>query len=408
MMGSKKRVAVIWLMVMALVATLFAACGGDGGANGDKTVITIGLMTDITGPAGGPCQPFGWAVEDIVRYTNEEEPIPGAELRVVTYDTAYDPSRDIPGYEWLKSKGAKIIITPLPPTADTLKPFAEPDKVPVMIQSAAEGALDPPGWVFAWAPPTAEIIQPLIKYLGDNWTESRKIKIGATGWALPYGIDLTRGIREYCQAHADKFDYVGDYLAPMGTLTWSGEIAKLKDCDYISIPATGMGPPSFVKQARDSGYAGAFVSTDAVGGYVDLMVNKVGWPILDGLMTAYTTLYWNAPVASIEAAKDALDKWRAGEKSRIIATGTGYSSAWTSSTFWLDILRRAVETVGAENFDGRAFFDAAIEAHITLEGYREAGYSPSKRYALNDIVLYRWTAADEDLIQVGGWLPLVD
>ena len=56
-----KKIAVSCLMVLALVATVGLGCGEDD--DGGTTTIVIGLITDVTGPAGVPCKPYGWAVE---------------------------------------------------------------------------------------------------------------------------------------------------------------------------------------------------------------------------------------------------------------------------------------------------------------------------------------------------------
>jgi len=406
-MNRKWEIAIASFLVLALLATLCFGCAKK--EQEEKAVITIGIITDITGPAGGPCKPYGWAIEDLAKHINAVDPIPGVELRTIMYDGRYDPSRDIPGYEWCKERGAELIITPLPPTADTLKPFAARDKVPVLIQSASESALDPPGWVFAYCCPSADLIKPLVKWIGEQWPNyPTKIKIGSAGWAESYHADITRGIREYCQAHPDKFEYIAGFLAPMGTVTWGGEIEKLRECDYICLPSTGLGIPTFVTDARARGYTGEFFCTDAVGGYVDLMVGACGWEALDGVLTAYGTLYWNEPCPVVDLAKALLNEYRAGEVQATIATGTGYSSPVVSCSIWFAILREAIAEVGAENFDGGAFYDTATKFKMTLEGYEETGYTESVRYALKHVVIYKWSAADQDLVRVSGWLPLVD
>jgi len=46
------------------------------------------------------------ALEDLVAYYNDSDLIPGVRLEVVVYDGQWDPARDIPGYEWLRGRGA--------------------------------------------------------------------------------------------------------------------------------------------------------------------------------------------------------------------------------------------------------------------------------------------------------------
>jgi len=400
-----KKIAVSCLMVLALVATVGLGCGDD---EEEGVTIVIGLITDVTGPAGVPCQPYGWAVEDMARYINENDPIPGVTLKVVTYDGRYDPARDIPGYDWVRGKGASIIWTPLPPTAATLQPFAEADKCPVVIQTASEASLTPPSWTFAWSPPPNRMIKPLLKHIGEQWTGDLPIEVASVGWADPYQNDVIAGMEEYC-AIDDDFEFVGGFTTPFGTMTWSGEIGKTKDCDYISLPTTGLALPTFASQARDAGYGGEFMCTDAIGGSIQFLTDKTGWDAIDGMLTIWGTMFWVEDIEPIERAKWCLENYRPDEYENQIAEGSGYSCVYASGGLWFEIIRQAVEEVGAENFDGQAFYDVAVNFSTTdLDGYPEVGYADGTRWGLKHVAIYEWSAAVENLVRVGDWLPLLE
>jgi len=109
------------MVFLLLLLVSSVACNGDSNgsndgdekitseADGMKTadtpdedvVITIGSLSDITGPASNAMTVINMALDDVVEYFNDENLIPGVELKVVTYDGQLDPARDIPGYEWL-------------------------------------------------------------------------------------------------------------------------------------------------------------------------------------------------------------------------------------------------------------------------------------------------------------------
>ena len=57
--------------------------------------IIIGNLTDITGVSANAQLLVNRALDDIVEYYNSENLIPGVELKVITYDTQFDPSKDI-------------------------------------------------------------------------------------------------------------------------------------------------------------------------------------------------------------------------------------------------------------------------------------------------------------------------
>jgi hypothetical protein len=99
MKGNWKR-AMALLLALALVTTLGWGCGG-GKAVG-KVTITIGEITDFTGPAAPAVTTIHYAREDVARYYNEKGLIPGVKIKLASWDTHYDASREVPGYDWVR------------------------------------------------------------------------------------------------------------------------------------------------------------------------------------------------------------------------------------------------------------------------------------------------------------------
>ncbi len=143
-MTSLANMAAIILVILLLAMSLLSACdGGDGDEvteqptsqptsgpvtspePGEKVIITIGNHSDLTGPTSNAMDSINAALDDLIEYFNDENLIPGVELKVVTYDGQMDPARDIPGYEWLREKGADLIFAVLPPTVVILRPIVE-------------------------------------------------------------------------------------------------------------------------------------------------------------------------------------------------------------------------------------------------------------------------------------------
>ena len=162
------RKVTLVLLVLALVATFGFGCGKKGG--GGKVRITIGLITDMTGPASPLLRPGNNALYDSARYINEEGPIPGAQINIVTYDGRLDPSRDIPGYDWVRERGANLIVTSATSSGDVLKTFAARDKVVIYSLSTSLYQMEPPGWVFGATPPTVWTTKALLRWISEkNW-----------------------------------------------------------------------------------------------------------------------------------------------------------------------------------------------------------------------------------------------
>jgi len=404
-----KRIAASCVVVLSLVATLCVGCGEE---DEEVKTLVIGHISDMTGPASTALIPINYVVEDLARYYNEEGLIPGVSIKVVTYDARYDPSRDVPGWEWVKGKGAKVATTALPTTAETLKAFAESDKMPLWAMIESDYLTNPPGWVFCMNAPTGYIIKSLLKWISDNdWdyqSEGRKPRIGSAGWQEPYAIACEKAVREYGQAHADKFEYVAGLLAPMGAMTWSGEVEALKDCDYVLPPGTGTGATTFIRQFRQRGCTAKFISTESVAAYRGLVVDTVGYASVDGMLETHPTRWWTESVPVVDLAKELLERYHPAEYDEFIYAGIGYIGGFQQCYAFYEVLRKAVEDVGFENFDGQAFYDAAIHFSATWEGYEKWDFSDTKRYSWNYTGIYRWSEEDQDIVRaVPEWLPLV-
>ncbi|MFC1999900.1 ABC transporter substrate-binding protein [Chloroflexota bacterium] len=395
-------------LVLALLAIPAVGCGDDDGGNG-KVVITIGEMNDLSGPASPACIGPHRALGDLIEYYNENEFIPGVELKHIFYDTKYDASREIPGYEWLKERGADAIVAVLYSSAEYTKPFAEEDGIPVFALSSSPPLLEPPfGWTFSiQAPPTEEIIT-VLQHISDNWTDyPTKPKIGWIGVVTGFASQQEAVVEEYCLANPDKFDWVGAYSTPLSTMSFSGEIAKLKGCDWIGLGLVPTAMAAFVSQLRGQGSEAMLFSQEFLLACWGMVVDAVGYEAIDGSLACGLAGWWSDPFPIVEEARARLYEKYPAEAEKIIHEGVGYVGATAMSTFFLEIIRAAVEEVGAENFDGQALYNTARNFSYTFVDFPEWSYSPTRNYPQSDIIIYEVKAAEEDAIAITGWIPML-
>lgn len=357
------KVTVI-LLVLALVGTLGLSCGGGGGGGGKKT-ITIGYMTNLTGYASAAVVNEYNAVVDVVRYYNDEGLIPGVKLKLATWDTHLDYSRTIPGYDWLKEQGARLIITLIPQDGEILKPFAATDKIPIFAASVSTAATTPPGWVFCFSTGSDLQIVTLLKWVSENhWDYSKGIpKMGFVTEADTAGVEIEKAMREYCQAHPDKFNYVAGALTPVGTMDYTGQVQQLKGCDYIS--TYSLGGIHFIHDYRAAGYSRAtFLDEQTFPSEEGYLLKDIGWADINGTLTACSSLTWTEtePHAMQDLARQLLQRYRPSQAQAIIDEGTGYYSGGVMPTVaGLAILQNAIAAVGgAANLSGQAIYDAAV------------------------------------------------
>jgi len=400
-----RRTTLALLAVVLLVVTLCVGCG-DGGED-TRTTIVIGHISDMTGPASPALVPINYALEDLAAYYNTENPVAGVEFKVVAYDSMYDPARILPGWEWVKERRAKVVVTAIPPAVDTLAIFAEREKTPVFSLTSSTGP-----WVFCGACQNYYEVKTILKWVAENdWdyqAEGRPPKVGFAGWQETYAIDCRDGIRDYCDGHPDQFEWGGGFLAPMGQATWSGEVQVLKSCDYVMPPTTGIGMVTFMKEIRDSGCTAGFLGTDAHAAYESLAVQWCGWDYLNGMLNVQLSRFWNEDYPIVNLGKRLLQERHPGEYDEIVAAGVGYSGGFQELYAFYEIVANAIEEVGAESFDGQAFYNAAVRYQVTWEGFQQWDYTETSRNLPNDVGLYEWSAQAQDLVRkVPAWLPLV-
>ena len=408
MMRSWKRVAGA-LLALVLAVMLLPGCGGGG----KRVTVTIGEIIDLTGPGSPALRNLHLGFVDVIKYFNDEGLIPGVKINLVTYDDRADPSRAIPGYDWCRERGAKAVVTVYTHVTETLKPFAERDKVPLFAQATTMSMLEDPGWVFSPSLPAGPDLMTLLKWISENWDYDTKgiPKLGRAAWTgEPTTQEEDRAIREYVQAHPDKFDLVASISIPQGSLIWSSsEVARLKDCDYIETMQPG--GSYFIKKFEDSGYHATYIGGSGVASFVRFVTDMVGWNAADGYLSTAPAGWWTQPSPVINQAKELLQKYRAGQATDIMASGNTYQGGMQASYVVLEILRNAIAEVGAESIDGQAIYNAAVKYKTEgtiWEGRPQWSFSETQRYLVHSVEIYEWSAENKDLVRVADWQPLIE
>lgn len=403
MNSNLKKLALSCLLVLALLSTLAVGCAGDEGEK--KVIIKAGYITDTSGMIASVMVPHFYAYNDVVNYLNENDPIPGAKFELATYDTHFDPARFIPGYEWVKERGAKIILSPMPQASEIIVPFLAKDKLPNFTPTAT-AVMAASEWTYSVGLPVPSQWKIPLKWIADNWPDyPTKPKIGMVGWNTDYELDVIGAVEDYCLAHPDEFEYVGDYLAPAGTVSWFGEVEKLKDCDWIGpCHGAGTGQATFIKEFRDKGYPAKFFSGEAMPCWVNLIVDKSGWPALSGTVSCQGWPWWSDTYAIVDLCKQILKQNHAGEADDIMYSGIGYIAAFLQMNLIYRIVKATAETVGAENVTGQAIRDMADTFSYTFEGFPELTFSGGDRVCVHHGAIYDWNPDAEELLRITDWI----
>jgi hypothetical protein len=229
------------------------------------------------------------------------------------------------------------------------------------------------------------------------------------GWADGWGTENQKGAEEYCAAHPDKLTYVGSYMQPVGTMTWSGVVAKTLNVDYLVIAANGvLMPATFWKQYKDAGGTAVNIDTEAQSAYVGYLTDYCGWDELDGKLNVQSWGAWSLAdeFEEVKYIKDVLYKYHPGGAADLIREGMGYLGGTAPQLFALQMVVAAINRVGADNFNGQAFYDTAVNYTADWAG-SSRGFNATKRHVVNDMAVLRWDAAKQDLVMISdGWLDI--
>jgi hypothetical protein len=253
----------------------------------------------------------------------------------------------------------------------------------------------------------------LMKWIWENhWNQSQgPAKIGLWGWGEPAIYTIQVAMEEYIADNSGQFTDGGTCIVPFGSIVTSSDPYKLKDCDYITL--LGFPMASFIKAYQDVGYSGATFIDPSMGAasYRGYFVDLIGYERLDGTLTSNSSPFWSDDTPIVNLAKELLERYRPGQAEEVIYAGLAYCGGVQNMVCTFQILINAIEAVGgAENFDGQAFYDAAVKFKTggpLFEGYPQWEFTDTKRYLVDSVIISEFSASAQDLVSISGWIPLV-
>lgn len=373
----------------------------------EDVVITIGNLTDMTGPASNAFEVINMAVQDLVDYYNENDMILGVEIKVIAYDGQFDPAKDIPGYEWLKEREVDVVFTGVTSAPTTLETRVNQDQIPLFSATAAQEAIDPPGYVFSVGTVPEYDAYTLLRWIAENhweWETLGPAKIGAASWDDPYARSYTEAMEEYAKKYPAQFEWVGSYLTPF-TFSWGPEVDALKECDYIYPPGGGIN--TFIKEYYEAGYDTHFIGSGVHNAFLGLIDDAGLWDEIDGMLFLTGPKWWTEEGTIIDLTKKLLQDNHPDQVAEIMKAGMAYLGVQLIYQV-IDIIADAAETVGAENLDSEAIYEAANTFTAVIDGIQRWSYSPTKRTSVDHYSLHEARASEKNLFRVQeDWLPVV-
>lgn len=397
----------LWFFLCCVVAVCLVVPTGLGCGkkeDNETAMLVIGDLTDLSGPAQNAMRVLTWGLQDYCAYMNNEGLIPGLKLKVVSYDTKYDPSRYAVGYDWVKQQGAKVIFTGFPGVAETLSTRAEIDGIPVICASATTTMVDNPGPVFMLATLERGRVPAFLKWVYENdWEDSSETaSIAMVSWNVPPDPDIEAAVEEYCADNPSQFTLLGSSMVPAGTMTWSSEVIEFKDCDYIFFGSGGaVAPSTFISQYRDGGGRGKILATDTLFSYWGAIVEKAGWAGVEGTLNALNWGWWTHDSDQMRLAIQLLQESHPTEAATLRQTGA--PGGLINGHAAVEMIRAAVGKMGTDNLTSKAIYEAFKTVSFSMDGFQTVDYSVSREGA-RSIHIWKWSASDEDLVLVSDWI----
>jgi ABC-type branched-subunit amino acid transport system substrate-binding protein len=404
-MGGKLVRIVVLVLLAVLIATLSGLVGCAGGKEEAQEVI-IGFIGDFTGPAAATCAEQYKGMTDYFHMIEEDDPIPGVEVKIITYDTRMDYARVPGGYVWLKGKGTDIFFNFNPVMQEILLAQHQADKIPSFTY-ASTPAIVGQEWIFSFSIHYPWEAEAIMEWILEDW-EGRPAgppkvgHIGVSGYVSTEQV--TQKLEELHALNPDSFE-LKEEAAPPGTTAWAAEISRLKDCDIIIVNLLGPQTASFLREAIDRGYGGTFLGTSiAFLGFWDLVKAAVpNMENLDGALALQTQLIVTDDVPFMDLVQANLQRFRPGE-AETLGRGTSYLAAQAAGLVLADTIKRAVAEVGADNVDAVALNDALKSIDITVEGYGEALKCHGGSNILHRMVrVIEYRAAEDDWYEITDW-----
>ncbi|MFO8011531.1 MAG: ABC transporter substrate-binding protein [Dehalococcoidia bacterium] len=413
-----KIVTAFCFVIVLMALPMMTACGGDNGETPTsgptgpaEVTITIGNITDKTGPASSAMEPVDMVLKDLVRYFNENDLIPNVTLKVLEYDTEYNPARDIPGYEWLMNRGADFVYGGLPSTPIALKSKVNKDEVVMFASSGLSEVGDPPGWIFTINPAFADVGQSYLNWIAENhwdYEANGPARVGMLTWATPAYEEFMQGFEQYVEAHPEQFEWEGKFMEDAGTFIWDNQANELKNADYVFLPGAGLVPAA--KALRDYGSEAKFLLSDSHTGFLGMVRDAGLVEAFDGSLWALPCRWWNDDTSIVNLAKQMLvDYHGQSELEKQMALGGNYVTTAHMLKGMLDAVRQTVEDVGAENFSSQALYDTLIGFTADYgEGYEPWGWTETSRYGYDYFRIYQFDKTQNDLVNTDDeWHPFI-
>ena len=398
-----KRAGLRWLIVCLTGVFLIVVMPFSVHASKQVEMRIIGMF-DLTGPYAGLHQIFVKATNDFVSWANKEPNYlpPGVKIKYEIYDTGADIGKAVAAWQIATSKKPTPIITMGGSAAHTIlgiKPLAKRSRIPCIDGSSARPVMVPPGWAFSMQPCYEGLVAAAAQFLKDNWhantpyklirnryekNKDRNPRLAIIGWNNTFGRAFDqKEVRDYVRKIG--VDYINpEYISPSPTDT-TPQVLRLVD-EGVDMIYFGMLAETHAFVLKDASRMGIRKKFQDMAFSADNIIQLKNY--IPKISQESMMLSSNQPD---------MDEWNPVFKDMFIKTGMndnaalGYSLPQAWFDMYVELIRRAVKKVGAENVNGELIY----EIITSMSNYKPMAYNSNitftktKRYAADFASIYQ-------------------
>jgi len=344
-MNWKKLFMITGVVTLVLTIVLTPLIGM--GCSSEEQTLKVGFSICYTGPAAFKGKPMGDGKLDCIKYINEElGGVAGHQIEVTWRDNQYDAAKATTIVNELMNKGCLLFTTNASAMMTASAEIANRNDFPGIVVFSAPTLTNPPKHIYAQMPDYGDDWAAFAQYYMDNiWKGEGKPKM-----ALHLLNNSTgAGAMAAAQLLADQMgiellppeEHDSETISEIESLTR----IKAQNPDILFISSTPQPTSIIVKNAVELGMYPGMTIACAHASFTSKLIELSG-DNAEGVYGVYPTVDWDDGVPAMAKMTEYCQKYHPEDYGNM-----DYITTWAEGLIVAEILRLAVEHVGADNID---------------------------------------------------------
>lgn len=320
---------------------------------------------DLSGPMATGTLPNTAAMNDLVKWVNDNGGIDGVMIRAEIIDTRYESSLALSAYSKIRESVPRpaIYVCGIGRDALALKDRIAEDKIPTIVSSPITDAIWPPSWIFSFSPSWADLTGGYLDWLSNEWAktgQSRACRLAIFNANMAAAQEMQGAeVLEYVKTKKN-IEIVATELYDPKSLDLSSEMLKLSQAnpDYMyGYYHPGTGAAAVFKSYSTSPLAGKTKISTVLWGLNSEIAMVVDPKMLEGVKGPHVLPPLLPGKTQVSKGMEwVANLFDANPSNPPQYRGGGYTSAILVFGIALNALEQTVKEVGWAKVDGEAVY----------------------------------------------------